>query len=117
MDIILCPYLHSPAPLLETTRYWGYTSIWNLLDYPAAVFPVTKVDPEVDAEPAGHEARNEFDEWAQKTYDAFKQRDAPVNLQIVGKRLEDEKVMRAVEMIVRAVGLPFVDCLAGSGKK
>ena len=114
MDVILCPYLPTPPSLVETCRYWGYTSIWNLLDYPAAVFPVTVVDPKIDTEPS-REARNEMDAWCRDTYDPTKQRDAPINLQLVGKRMDDEKVMGALEIIKDAAGLPFTDCLVGPG--
>ena len=111
MDVILCPYLQSPAPLLETTKYWGYLSIWNLLDYPAIVFPVTKVNQELDAEPPGYVPRNEQDAWNQAHYDVEKQRDLPISLQLVGKRFEDEKVVQALEMIKDEIGLPFVGIL------
>lgn len=40
VDVILCPVGPGAAPPLETAKYWSYTSQWNLLDYPAAVFPV-----------------------------------------------------------------------------
>lgn len=113
MDVILCPYLPTPAPLLETTRYWGYTSIWNLLDYPAAVFPVTSVDPEIDEDTSEYSPRNDMDEWVRKHYNAVEQRDAPVSLQLVGKRMDDERVVRALEIIKEAAGLPFLDCLQG----
>jgi Asp-tRNA(Asn)/Glu-tRNA(Gln) amidotransferase A subunit family amidase len=43
VDIILCPAGPGVAPAHNTSKYWGYTSQWNLLDYPAAVFPVSKV--------------------------------------------------------------------------
>lgn len=114
MDVILCPYLPTPAPPLETTRYWGYTSIWNLLDYPAAVFPVGRVDPELDAEPQedSYVPRNDQDAWCRRNYDARTQKDVPISLQLVGQRLQDEKVVQALEIIVKEAGLPVVDCLA-----
>ncbi|KAE8395864.1 amidase signature domain-containing protein [Aspergillus alliaceus] len=112
MDVILCPAYPTPAPLLDTSRYWGYTSIWNLLDYPAIVFPVTKVDPRRDAKDNTYTPRNEFDSWAHEHYDVQKQQDAPVCLQLVAKKLEDEKVVQALEAIKERIGLPFVDCLA-----
>ena len=116
MDVILCPYHQSPAPLLETTRYWGYTSIWNLLDYPAAVFPVTRVDLQVDTDQnSNYTPRSDIDDWCQKNFDAVRQKDCPVSLQLVGKRMDDEKVVRALEVIKATIGLPFVDCLASSG--
>ncbi|KAF7588619.1 hypothetical protein BBP40_005457 [Aspergillus hancockii] len=112
MDVILCPAYPTPAPVIDTSRYWGYTSIWNLLDYPAIVFPVTRVDPVRDAKDAAYEPRNEFDRWCYEHYDAQIQRDAPVCLQLVAKKLEDEKVLQALQEIKQKIGLPFVDCLA-----
>ena len=38
-DVILCPPGPGPAPVLGTSKYWNYTSLWNLVDYPGAVFP------------------------------------------------------------------------------
>jgi len=37
--------------------------------------------------------------------------DAPISLQLVGRRYEDEKVIEALEMITEVAGLPF----SGSG--
>jgi amidase len=48
-DIILCPVGPGVAPKMDQARYWGYTSIWNLLDYPAAVFPVSQVQEKEDS--------------------------------------------------------------------
>lgn len=48
VDIILCPVGPGVAPEHGTAKYWCYTSQWNLLNYPAVVFPVSKVDASVD---------------------------------------------------------------------
>lgn len=48
VDVILCPVGPGVAPAHNTAKYWGYTSQWNLLDYPAVVFPVSKVDKMAD---------------------------------------------------------------------
>jgi Asp-tRNA(Asn)/Glu-tRNA(Gln) amidotransferase A subunit family amidase len=112
MDVILCPAFPTPAPLHDTSRYWGYTSLFNLLDYPALVFPVTKVDPERDAKDTTYIPKNEFDSWAYEHYDPVKQKHAPVSLQLVAKRLEEEKLLQAFREIKEKLGLPFVDCLA-----
>jgi len=63
VDVILCPVGPGAAPPLDHARYWGYTSQWNLLDYPALVFPVTKVDPSVDVVEEGYKPMNEKDEF------------------------------------------------------
>ncbi len=63
VDVILCPVSPGAAPPIDCSRYWGYTSQWNLLDYPAAVFPVTRVDPEMDAKDEDYVPLNEKDEY------------------------------------------------------
>ena len=63
IDVILCPACPGVAPSLDTSRYWGYVSQWNLLDYPALVFPVTTVDPALDERDEGYEPKNEQDRY------------------------------------------------------
>ena len=66
VDAILCPVGPGVAPLLDTAKYWCYTSQWNLLDYPALVFPVSKVDPEIDGVEENYKPMNEQDEYNYK---------------------------------------------------
>ncbi|PGH20748.1 hypothetical protein AJ80_03508 [Polytolypa hystricis UAMH7299] len=40
VNVILSPAGPGVAPAHNTAKYWGYTSQWNLLDYPALVFPM-----------------------------------------------------------------------------
>lgn len=61
VDVILCPAGPGVAPRHNTAKYWGYTSQWNLLDYPALVFPVSKVDPQIDVIVEGYEPMNDVD--------------------------------------------------------
>lgn len=63
VDVILCPVGPGVAPVLDTARYWNYTSQWNLLDYPALVFPTgLACDPMLDKVEEGYRPRNEKDE-------------------------------------------------------
>lgn len=39
VDVILCPVYHGVGAALGETKYWQYTSIWNILDQPAVSFP------------------------------------------------------------------------------
>ncbi|KAJ8120996.1 hypothetical protein ONZ43_g2446 [Nemania bipapillata] len=99
VDVILCPAGPGVAPKLETARYWGYTSQWNLLNYPAVVFPVgTKVSREESAQgkqdnkeheyPEAYKPMSEADQY---NYDLWKEHGvdgyvgAPVSLQLVGR--------------------------------
>ncbi|KAL8872257.1 MAG: hypothetical protein Q9174_002081 [Haloplaca sp. 1 TL-2023] len=61
VDVILGPVGPGAAPPLGNAKYWAYTSQWNLLDYPALVFPVSKVDPALDPKEEGYEPMNERD--------------------------------------------------------
>ena len=61
VDVILSPVGPGAAPVLETAKWWGYTSQWNVVDYPAIVFPVTKCDAKVDIKDPSYVPRNEKD--------------------------------------------------------
>lgn len=39
IDALLAPPYPGPAPQLGTSKYWMYTAMWNLVDYPGATFP------------------------------------------------------------------------------
>jgi amidase len=62
VDVILCPVGPGAAPAHNTAKYWAYTSQWNLLDYPAVVFPVSKVDREKDFQDKGFRPMTDIDE-------------------------------------------------------
>lgn len=104
VDVILCPASFGAATPHDHARYWGYTSHWNLLDYPGAVFPVTTVDQEKDVKDAGYVPKNDEDRFVYDMYTPERYLDAPVSLQVVGRRQHDELVIAALEEIERAMG-------------
>ncbi|KAK8843495.1 hypothetical protein IAR55_007155 [Kwoniella newhampshirensis] len=100
VDVILCPSNPGPANVLGTSKYWSYTSIFNLVDYPSAVFPTgLYVDPEVDARDEKREFWSEKDEECWEAYSPELMQGAPISLQIAAPRWEDEKVMKALEIV------------------
>ena len=62
VDVILCPVGPGVAPMHNSAKYWGYTSLWNLLDYPAVSFPVGKVDKAKDGINEAFNPLTELDE-------------------------------------------------------
>ncbi|KAK6538563.1 hypothetical protein TWF694_010142 [Orbilia ellipsospora] len=111
IDVLLCPVGPGVAPRLGTARYWGYTSLWNLLDYPAAVFPVSQVGSadKVEWEYAKKSVTNEKDVANIKLWDPEYFTEAPISLQLVGRRFDDEKILEALTIIQGQLDLPFVN--------
>ncbi|KAI9754384.1 MAG: hypothetical protein M4579_004722 [Chaenotheca gracillima] len=108
VDVLLCPAAPGAAPPFDCSKYWGYTSQWNLLDYPALAFPVTRADPAVDLREDRYEPLNDKDRANWELYEEPERyRGAPVSLQLVGRRYEDEKVVEAMEFINQQLRLPF----------
>lgn len=101
VDVLLSPTMpHTTVPHRHI-RWVGYTKIWNLLDYPALTFPVDRVRADRDYLEQPYVPRNALDEWNWKLYDVERVEGYPVNLQIVGRRLEEEKVLGAATVVER----------------
>lgn len=128
VDVILAPVGPGCAPPLDCGRYWGYTAQWNLLDYPALVFPTGLQCSAEDKVEEGYEPRNEQDKYNyelcelkpwrpcdgiyhllmyRRTDEPERYVDAPISLQLIGRRYEDEKVVQAFEMLAEAAKLPL----------
>ena len=104
IDCLLAPVGPSAAPRHNTGKWWGYTSIWNLLDYPAVVFPVTTVDPICDIVDIEYQPRNILDEENYRLYTSAEiYTNAPIGLQIICRRYNDEKVLKCLEIIEQAM--------------
>ncbi len=104
VDAILCPVGPGAAPPLGNSKYWPYTSQWNLLEYPAAVFPVTFVDQGLDLKDESYLPRNARDRFNHDLYEPSKYVNAPIGLQLVTRRWEDEKCLAILEVIEKAMG-------------
>lgn len=109
LDIILTPPNSTPAVphggMREAAAACGYTFLFNLLDYTAGVMPVTHVDPKEDMLPPDVQVRkmNGVARGAYKHYDAIKMAGLPVAVQVVGRRLEEEKVLAVMHRIEDAL--------------
>ncbi|KAI0363623.1 amidase [Pilatotrama ljubarskyi] len=110
VDAVLSPVAATLAPRHDTTRWWGYTSYWNLMDYPAVVFPVGRFrardyQPQKlpDGAVHGGDPRSENErvvraQWDPKTYDNI-----PVSLQLVGRRLNEERLLGMLGRVEQAL--------------
>lgn len=106
-DFIVCPVNATPAlphgAMRDAVSSCGYTFLWNLLDYTAGVMPVTKVDLVKDELAKGWKPRNGVAKGAYRHYDASSMEGLPCAVQVVGRRLEEEKVLMYMETIEDAL--------------
>ena len=75
------------------------------LDYTCGVLPVTKVNRRLDELPSTFqlEKLNGVAKGAYTHYDADKMQGLPVAVQVVGRRLEEEKVLAIMERVEEAL--------------
>ncbi|KAF7333436.1 Amidase domain-containing protein [Mycena venus] len=107
VDVILCPAGAGPAPVLGTCKYWGYTNVWNFVDYPAAVFPTGLTsNPAIDVQEGVPETyMSEADRYNSGCYDPEMFAGAPLCLQLVSRRFADEIVVKALQEISKVLPL------------
>lgn len=74
------------------------------MDYPGVVFPVTTVNPDLDVIDAEYTPKNAQDKFVHEMYNPATFKNAPISLQIIGRRQEDEKVLAALVEVERAMG-------------
>ncbi|OAA60276.1 Amidase [Niveomyces insectorum RCEF 264] len=103
VDVVLLPPMPHPATPHGGCRWVGYTKVWNVLDYSALVIPGDKVREADTTAEWNYAPRNEMDAWNAKMWTENKTDMArlglPVGLQVVGGKLEEEKVLAAGKVI------------------
>ncbi|OAA62826.1 amidase protein [Niveomyces insectorum RCEF 264] len=110
VDVLITPPNATPAlphdAMHDAVSSCGYTFLFNLLDYTAGILPVTRVDKSKDQLPSGFSLRklNGVAQGALKHYDAEAMHGLPVGVQVVGRRLEEEKVLAAMKRVEDALG-------------
>ncbi|KIV95041.1 hypothetical protein PV10_02747 [Exophiala mesophila] len=102
VDAILTPSSACASYPHDWLLWWGYFSVWNLLNYPAITLPVGKVDKNIDkADPTYKPVNDTWDQENYEIYDPELFHGAPISLQLVGRYLEEEKLFAVAETIDR----------------
>ncbi|CUA77747.1 hypothetical protein RSOLAG22IIIB_12815 [Rhizoctonia solani] len=106
-DAILSPAAPTLALPHGTTRWIGFTAYWNLLDLPVVVFPSGKPFDastwDAAAGSSSDQLRNPIEEfiktqWKPETFDG-----APIGLQLVGRRWQEENLFAMLKQVEDAV--------------
>ncbi|EHK17388.1 uncharacterized protein TRIVIDRAFT_41634 [Trichoderma virens Gv29-8] len=103
VDAIICPVAPGVATQHNTAKYWTYTAVWNLLDYPALTFPAGRVEKEIDIKDNRKRFLSGLDEenWQLYNHETF--HGMSVGLQIVGRRFEDEKIIAILKFLEKYI--------------
>ncbi|KAI9158302.1 amidase-6 [Paramyrothecium foliicola] len=104
LDAIIAPITPTAAIRHNKFKYYGYASAINLLDFTSVVVPVTFADKTIDVRDTSYKPLNEIDAAVQAEYDAEAYDGAPVAIQIVGRRLTEERIMAIAEEVGRLLG-------------
>ncbi|KAG6844210.1 hypothetical protein H0H87_008879 [Tephrocybe sp. NHM501043] len=81
----------------------AYTIVWNVLDYPALVIPVSRVDQALDVKKPAHEFLSDLDKSVYELYEPEIFKNAPIAFQVVGRTQEDEAVLAMAEIVDEAL--------------
>jgi amidase len=120
VDAVISPLAPWPAARREMYTYYGYSTFVNVLDYTSVVVPVTNVDKAVDKKVEGYQPIDKRDKGVQDSC-KYKQHDAKsgadnvtddpdiyhgahVSLQIVGRSLQEEKMLAVAEYVAGLIG-------------
>ncbi|KAB8298338.1 hypothetical protein EYC80_002065 [Monilinia laxa] len=104
IDAIVAPASPTAAVLHDQFKYYAYTTVVNLLDFTSVIVPVTFADKGVDKKVQGYEALNKIDGVVQNDYDPEAYHGAPVAVQVIGRRLTEERIITIAEEIGKLLG-------------
>lgn len=100
-DVILCPAHVLPAvahgSFKKISFTCSYTLVFNVLDLPAGIVPITTVNQATDAYKTP--ASGLLEKAARSCYDPVLQHGMPLGVQVVGLPFRDETVLRAMRII------------------
>ncbi|KAG8628828.1 hypothetical protein KVT40_002693 [Elsinoe batatas] len=98
VDFVVSPLAPFAAARPEKYTYYGY-SVWvNVVDYTSVVVPVTSAKKDTDKKIDNFKPANEeFDAKTMDSYDPEIYDGAPVAVQLVGRRLQEEKMLALAE--------------------
>jgi len=103
IDGLILPVAPVTAPRFGNNDYINYTGLFNLLDLPATVFPVTFVNAQKDQANADYQPASKIDAGIQSRFDPQLMQGSPVCLQVVGRKYRCESTLASAEIISSAI--------------
>ncbi|KAF1954632.1 amidase [Byssothecium circinans] len=104
LDAILAPTTPYSSVEHGKLQYVGYTGVYNVTDYSSVSFPCgVTADKEKDRPVSGYSPLSDHCKGVYESYDAEIVHGMPVSLQLVAKRLEEEKVLDMTATVLKAI--------------
>ncbi|GME80284.1 unnamed protein product [Ambrosiozyma monospora] len=103
IDAFILPIAPYPAAPHDKSGWVGYTTAFNILDWPAGVLPVTFADKNVDVIEKDYKPRNLVDQQIYDNYDPVQTDGCPVSIQVVAKRFEEEKIIALLKVFSKLI--------------
>ncbi|KAL9564642.1 hypothetical protein ACKAV7_011094 [Fusarium commune] len=98
IDALICPPAPGAGYPHDFNTYWGYTSLFNLIDYPAAILPIPGLKVSSEQDPLDLEYvpldNNPYDKPNHETYDPSLFENQAISIQVVGRPFEDEELIQ-----------------------
>ncbi|KAM0339375.1 hypothetical protein ACHAPU_010940 [Fusarium lateritium] len=105
IDAIICPTTPYSTLKHGSFRHVAYTGVFNVVDYSAVSFPTgINVDKDLDKLESCYQPLNPLCKSVNEDYDAELVHGLPVSLQIVARRLEEEKVLAMAKLVHETLG-------------
>ncbi|KAF3933634.1 Acetamidase [Dactylella cylindrospora] len=105
IDAIICPVAPHPTPRPDDWNGAGYTSMFNMLDWPSGSIPARNVTREDLEAPLGVETGTSWDKINRTKLWEIKEvyLGNPLSLQVVGRKLQEEELLQAMHVVDEAV--------------
>ncbi|TQV92648.1 fatty-acid amide hydrolase [Cordyceps javanica] len=104
LDALLLPTMPYVTHRHQGTRHVAYTAVFNILDVSAVSFPTgLTVDKSVDLLGQDYEARSDTCQAINTEYDPSLLDGMPISLQLVARKLEEEKVLGMTQSVLQAL--------------
>ncbi|PSK37312.1 hypothetical protein B9Z65_2054 [Elsinoe australis] len=99
VDAFEVPVRPHPASIAGKT----FHTVVNYLNYSAVTFPVTEADRDIDIPDPSYEPMNPKDKMNWEAYDPDVYHGAPIGLQIVARKFEEEKILAIAKIVCAAL--------------
>ncbi|KAA8896902.1 hypothetical protein TRICI_006815 [Trichomonascus ciferrii] len=105
IDALMCPISPGAAFAHDLFPWWGYTSLFNMLDYPGITLPIKGCfsDKTKDPKDTNYTPVGPWDKYTYDQYDPDLFHGTPISLQFVGKRFFEEDLLQISQVLDKVV--------------